>query len=626
MTGFISKLAEPGSAKAGEGSEAFHTDTGVSGSAPRMRRKLCFDRDLIQRVLLMNLFFVLVWLFLSCATSKRLIMDTPANIEKTVTSVLIGEQLRITADDYQSIQLLLNDKNPRRHLAGIILAGQTKDAFFYPYLFSSALNKNQEIADKAISVILDDVQGFREYLIIVLGSAEFQLRSQILSVLGKIGDKDIVPLLINYFKDPSDDVRNQASLAVYAIADRNDPFLQEALSEPDPLIVSIAYRTLSRYANPSDTPLFINAFTAADPMIQEEAQRAALRLGEAGLPYLHLAAADTKGSLDSRIATLNVMQGLRSPESIETLFALLGEENEKIRTKVTGLLGTYDAEAIPVLIRIYETSSAVNRVNSIQLMGKIGASATLPLLTKALADNSSAAAIAASEALMSFGSEAWPALRMEIDTSTSNSQILALEVLRDSRDPWLIWREPEQINQEGVYLLITKSNNAEIVEYLESINPDVVLKENILSLKEVWNIAEEFTTIEKAQSNEYFLIWRQWEIYSTTADARLKQSFEILHQYFGTRDAQFLNESKELREESNVLKSRAAAQKALLASFPKSTQAEGQSILEHYKSLRTRLVQIWDYTIPEMKPIALAIYSDKRVNPLILERESGILE
>ncbi len=574
----------------------------------------------------MNLCLVLICGVLSCTTSKKLVMDTPSTIEKSATYVLNGEQLRITEDDYPSIQILLNDENRRRHLAGIILAGQTKDSFFYPYLFDSVLHKDQEIADKAISVILDDVQGFREYLIIALGNVAPQLRSKILSVLGRIGEKDIVPLLINYFKDPSDAVRNQASLAVYSIADRNDPFLHEALSDQDPLIVSTAYRTLSRYDNPRDTPLFIDSFTDPAPMIRKEAQLAALRLGEAGLPYLHLAATDTMRSLDSRIATLNVMQGLRSPESIETLFTLLEEDNEKIRTKVASLLDTYNAEAIPVLIKIYESASTINRVNCIQLMGKIGASVALPILTKALADNSTEVAIAASEALLSFGSEAWPTLRMEVDTGTANSQILAVEVLRNSGDPWLIWREAKQINQEGLYLLITKSKNAEIVEYLESVNPEVVLEDNILSLKEVWNIANELTTIAKDRSNEYFLIWRQWEIYSTTADARLKQSIEIHHKYFATKDSQFLNDSKRLREESNILKSRAAAQKELLASFPKSTQAEGQSILDNYKSLRARLVQIWDYTIPEMKPVALAIYSDNGVNPLILEREARILE
>ncbi len=574
----------------------------------------------------MNLCLVLICGVLSCTTSKKLVMDTPSTIEKSATYVLNGEQLRITEDDYPSIQILLNDENRRRHLAGIILAGQTKDSFFYPYLFDSVLHKDQEIADKAISVILDDVQGFREYLIIALGNVAPQLRSKILSVLGRIGEKDIVPLLINYFKDPSDAVRNQASLAVYSIADRNDPFLHEALSDQDPLIVSTAYRTLSRYDNPRDTPLFIDSFTDPAPMIRKEAQLSALRLGEAGLPYLHLVATDTMRSLDSRIATLNVMQGLRSPESIETLFTLLEEDNEKIRTKVASLLDTYNAEAIPVLIKIYESASTINRVNCIQLMGKIGASVALPILTKALADNSTEVAIAASEALLSFGSEAWPTLRMEVDTGTANSQILAVEVLRNSGDPWLIWREAKQINQEGMYLLITKSKNAEIVEYLETVNPEVVLEDNILSLKEVWNIANELTTIAKERSNEYFLIWRQWEIYSTTADARLKQSIEIHHKYFATKDSQFLNDSKRLREESNILKSRAAAQKELLASFPKSTQAEGQSILDNYKSLRARLVQIWDYTIPEMKPVALAIYSDNGVNPLILEREARILE
>ena len=567
-------------------------------------------------------------MFSACKTTSDLNLEDPAFFEKTLSAALEGEAFRITADDYPAIQFLLADNDPKRRRAGVLLAGQANDELLYPDIFAATLDENPEVAKTAVAIITENDQDFREYLLTVLESPDPPLRSNALLLLSQIGGEDLVSVFIRFFDDPDERVRNQASLAVHAVADRKNPFLQEALNSPNTLAASIAYRTLGRYSNPNDTPFFIAAFTASDPKVQKEAQLAALRQGEAGLPFLHIEASDKSRPFDSRVAALNVMQGLRSSESLMILFQLLADENAEIRANASGILGTYGAEAIPALAKLYETSNVSFRIHAIQLMEEVGASAALPVLVKALADSSPEVGQAARTALESFGTEAWPHLRHVIEAGDSASKALALQILLSSRDPWLVHDDSGEINQERLFVLITVSDPEELANYLDSIKTSRLIKDGILSLKEAWNLALEFSALEAeitSAEGSYLYIWRQREIYAAAARESLRRSFVVLHQYFETRESSILDEARIIREESRRLESKAHAQKVLLDSLSPALRTQGQRQLAHYTSLRNRLVQAWEYMAPEMRDVALAIYADRGLNPKILSRESALL-
>ena len=131
---------------------------------------------------------------------------------------------------------------------------------------------------------------------------------------------DVVGILIGHFADPDPNVRNQASLSVRAITDRNNPELRAALRSTDSRTAAMAYRTLGRYADPADTPLFIEAFSS--PRSGGEKRSPA-----GGSPH-----GRRRACLSSilsrrirprpyrvRISALEVIQGMRSTDSLPLL-------------------------------------------------------------------------------------------------------------------------------------------------------------------------------------------------------------------------------------------------------------------------------------------------------------------
>ncbi len=568
-------------------------------------------------------------IFSSCSTVPDLVLNDPASFERMINGALEGEIFIITKKDYPEIKKLLAESNSELHRAGIILAGQTGDAVFFPDIFSSSMSEDEEVAETAAGIIIDNSQMFRASLLQMLDHPNSSHRENAISILAQTGGEDIVPLLVRFFGDPDENIRNQASLAVWKIADRTNPFLQEALNNPDALAASIAYRTLGRYTDPDDAFFFIEAFMAADSRIRKEAQLAVLRLGEAGLPYLHAEVNGKNNPLNSRLTALNVLQGLRLPESLLVLFGLLSDENEGIRTKVASLLGTYGDDAVPTLIEIYETAEILQRIQAITQMGIIGASSALPTLIDALGSSIPGIGLAAHEAIEFFGTEAWPRLREVIESDESISKISAMQILRSGGDFWLVRNESGEINNAGLFLLITLSVQSEIDDYLNAVEISHVLGDSILSLKNAWNLAVEFVEIETGitQGNEpYLYLWRQRLKYAAEARKTLRQSFAVLHEYFDTPDPNILNESKSARKKSRQLKSRVEALTERIDRLPQSTKISGENQLAEYKDIRNELVQIWKYCPGEMKEVALSIYADRGLNPIILSQEAAILD
>ena len=580
--------------------------------------------------------FIFLWaltilLFLSsCRSTADLVLDDPAFLADMVHGALQGEKFKITPEDYPGIRKLLQDEHSDYRLAGVILAGQAaardqdEGRELYPDIVNAALDENTDVSDAAKELIYKDPETYRKYLKDLLDSTDPSRRIGGLSLLSSLGEEDLVPFIIESFSDPDPDVRNQASLSVKELTDRNNPFLREALESPDSLISSTAYLTLGRYADIEDAPLFIAAFSSGKPDVRREAQLAMLRLGEAGLPFLHQLALDSSQSYKARLAALEVIQGLRSTRSLKTLFLLLDDEDERFRVKSETILGTYGSEAIPQLSDLYRDSEETNRLYAVRLMGKIESPAGLPLLTSAINDPSPKVRAAAMDSLRRFEDAARPALH-------SNLSDNAILLLMEGADPWLVTLENGEPNFRALFMIITAKNisRGDLDDYLNRAEISKLKAETILSLKDAWIIAEDFSSLDKVITegrNPYLNLWRRRELNMVASREILKKSFTELHEYFETRDPSNLDKASATRAESRRLEDLARAQKAEIDSMDEDVKARGQELLERYKELRVELVRIWEFVIPSMTPLAARIYRERGVNPESLADELAILE
>lgn len=582
------------------------------------------------RGILIFLFTVLATaLIISCSSTNDLVLDDPAFRHDMVEAAIAGEEFNITPEDYPEIRGLFADDRSSYRLAGVILAAQTGDDMFLPLIAIAALDPEPEVSSKALEMMQADPEAYRPTLREMLADDDRDIRVGAIRLLAETGDEDQVPLLISLFADPEPAVRNQATLSIRILTDRENPFLREALIDENPLVAAMAIRTLGGYADSRDIPVFIEAFDSGDSGIRREAQLAALRMGESGLPVLHKHVLDTGASYRSRLSSLEVIQGLRLPESLEVLMALLVDGDSRIAGKAQSVLGTYGAEAVPALRELYRVSAEDYRIHAIRLMGEIGSASASPTLAEALEDDSPRVRSLAYSVLESFGEDARPALRTRLLQGGSYSVPAALNLLLNGQDPWLAEDRNGSINTEALFLLIVLTDRSRIESYLEQVGATALIEETVLALKEAWEAGDEFAALEAdiaAGTDPYLYIWRQREILSVASRDALKQSFDRLHDYFDSQDPQALTDARDIRAESRVMEAEARTLKERMDSFDPAVQRQGQVRLETYRTSRDFLVRTWEYIVPVLRPLAVKVYDDRGLDPDALARESVLLD
>ncbi len=565
----------------------------------------------------------------SCAGTPDLVLDDPAFKHDMVEAAIEGQQFHITPEDYAEIRRLLADERPSYRLAGVILAHQTGAEEFYPLIALAGLDSEKLVAERALEIIRTDYQDYRPVLMDMAESERVSERLGALRLIALTGGEDLVPLVISTFEDPEVSVRNQAALTVRALTGRENPFLREALEDERPLTRAYAIRTLGGYADVRDIGLFIDAFDSADAGVRREAQLAALKVAESGLPALHEAVLDTASSYRTRVSVLNVMQGLRSTESLEVLITLLIDEDQQIAAKAESILGTYGAEATPALIDLYRSSSEVYRAHAVQLMAQIGDSQAFPVLAEALDDESGEVRNLAYEALKAKGEDVWPALRERLLTGDETSVQAALSLLIGGPDPRLAADKNGRVNTDGLFLMITLADRSAIDTYLQRIEVSPIVSETILALKDAWEVGDDFAQLDEdiaTGSDPYLYTWRQRELLSVSARETLTASFDRLHEYFDNPDPAILADARQLRAESRQQEAEARALKESLDAMPQAVKARGAQRLQNYRDSRDFLVRTWEYIIPSMQPLAQRVYEDRNLNPETLSRESALLE
>ncbi len=565
----------------------------------------------------------------SCRSTTDLVLDDPAFLKDMVEAALAGEQFVITPEDYRDIQKLMKNEKPDYRRAGVILAVQSGADKLRPYIMDSALDSHPDVSGEAKRAILAEPDLFRPYILESAGSRDAAVRAEALSLVPLLGGTESVAFLIEYFSDPDVRVRESASRAVRSLTDRLNPLLRAALSDSNPLAASVAYRTLGRYGNPEDAAVFSDAFSSVHPEIRREAQLAALALGKSGLENLHNVAADSKRDIRSRIAALDVIEGLRFPESLPLLIGLLDNPDERISGKAESALGTYGDEAVPVLAKLYRESSQINRLYAVRLMKEIASTSALPVLASALGDSSEEIRKTAREALESFGERSLAEVRRVLLGESLLGTQEALNYLRDEGDSWLVTDERGKANSRGIFLLITLSEKEELEVFLEKTRTSRLYSETILSLKQAWRIGEEFAELDAVITgggDPYLLAWRRREAYAVEAREVLRESFEMMHKYFDSRDPEVLEKAETIRERSLALEDSAEEQKALMESMAPSVRERGLARLKRYRELREELVRIWEYVAPELHSPAESIYKARGLDPEALSKESVLLE
>ena len=581
----------------------------------------------VMRISLPYVVSLTVLLLCRCRTVRELDLEEPQ--EQVVGKVLTGTKYRVGEEDTLQIRTLMQDIRDNYRLAGLMLALESEDEALYPDIVQAGLDENSGIAELALGKIRSMWAEFYPLTMDLLRDSRPSIRSSGLSLLTELGGDDKIPIIIDFFADADAETRNQASLSIWKIADRENALLREALLSANELVAATAYRTLGYFANIADIETLIDGFFSQSARIRREAQLAALKLGEKAVPTLHATASNSQMVYRVRLSALDVIGGLRSTMSLSFLLALLDDADNRIATKAQVILGTYGPEAVPALVRLYENSAERNRINALLLMGEIGTPSALPFLAGALDDQSELVRQTAIESLELYAREAWPAVRNQLLGGDSIGVDIALDYLMSQSDPWLVDGDDGGVNTDALFLILTKKSRDEIELHLESGDITRLNKETLLSLKDVWDTGLSFTEFEllSIRGTDYYLYnWRQRELLLTASRQALEDSFVALHDYSDSGNQLDLRRSKELREKSKDLEDEAKVHERAIENMTEEERTSGEKRQGRYEEIRDFLIRTWEFVVPQMRALAIRVYEGRGLDAQALAREASLLE
>lgn len=590
-------------------------------------KDMLFVENEIMRLLLPYTAFLLALSLGSCRTAKELVLDDPSLQEQIVDRILAGAEYRVREEDIPHIRTLMQDDRDDYRLAGLMLALESGNEALYPDIVQAALVENPKTSMLALGKIQSMWTEFYPLAMNLLRDANPQVRSSGLFLLSRLGGDDKVPIIIDFFADVDADVRNQASLAIWKIADNENALLRKALSSANELVAATAYRTLGYFANMDDIEILVDGFSSSTARIRHEAQLAVLKFGEDALPELHATASDSQNAYRVRLSALDVIGGLRSTVSLPFLMELFDDEDGRIVEKAQAVLGTYGSEAVPALARLYANSAKENRIKALRLMGEIGSSSALPFLAGALGDQSEPVRLVAISSLELYGREAWPAVQKQLSGDDSAGVDTALDYLMNQVDPWLVDGDEGRVNIDALYLMLTSKSREEIELFLKSGSVTRLKEETILALKDVWDLGPSFIELELLNmrgTDIYLYNWRQRELLLAASRQALEDSFDALHDYFVSESQFDLRRSKELREKSGNLEDKAREHERVIESMTEEERIGGEERKVRYEEIRDFLVQTWEFAVPQMRDLAARVYEERGLDAEALAREARL--
>jgi HEAT repeat protein len=225
---------------------------------------------------------------------------------------------------------------------------------------------------------------------LIRGQESGPVRATALEVLAEMGDRDAVPALIDALRDPHEEVRKLAALALGRLRDLRavEPLLLAASSgEGSTWFQGEVMRALAQLGDPRALPAVLRAREAADPFVRKCAAEALGRLGDSQVvPALIEMLADP--AREVRLAALNSLATRRDARALEDLVPVLQDEAEDIREAAADTITAInDRQAVEPLLRVLRAGSNPARQLAAELLGKLRDDrAEEPLLT-ALTDD-----------------------------------------------------------------------------------------------------------------------------------------------------------------------------------------------------------------------------------------------
>lgn len=298
----------------------------------------------------------------------------------------------------------LHDKNTGVRIAALRALREIGDPNVAARLFEALSHPSEQIRDLIYEILKDFGTHSIPYLMDSLSSEYWTGRSLAAQALSDMGSEAVYPLISSL--ESQDKERRYWSIKILGKMREKSalPEIKKFLYDPDPEIRMAALESVSHFQTPDIVPQIIERFLDPAWIVRKHASHAAAKFRGQAVP--HLLKALNSIEEDVRYWSLRTIAEI-NPNGIYThLIRLFKDSSWTIRKTTSDVLGGCGEDALIELSTLATDSSDPEvRYWVLRSLGKIGSSISLPLLFKALDDQSEAIRDAAQKALANYGKE-----------------------------------------------------------------------------------------------------------------------------------------------------------------------------------------------------------------------------
>lgn len=298
----------------------------------------------------------------------------------------------------------LQDRDIGVRIAALRALREIGDPHVAGKLFEALSQPSEQIRDLIYDILKDFGTHSIPYLMESLSSEYWMGRALAAQALTEMGSEAVFPL-VNALES-QDKERKYWAIRILGRMREKSAYaeIRKFLSDPDAEIRMAALEAMSSYLNPDSIPMIIERFLDPAWVVRKHACKALVKFGNKAVSPL-LGALNSVEE-DVRYWALRSIGDIKPAGIYTHLIRLFKDKSWTIRKTTSDVLGTYGEDALMELTALAaDASDHEIRYWVLRSLGKIGSSISLPLLFRALEDQSEAIRDAAQKALANYGNE-----------------------------------------------------------------------------------------------------------------------------------------------------------------------------------------------------------------------------
>ncbi len=538
--------------------------------------------------------------------------------QRLAREILLSRQgIPVKKDDEPLLIELLKDENPEVRLAVLMILEANPSPLGYDAIVDALIDPVEEVRKKAEEILLESwkesytasVRGLsRPNQAVALSAARLIVKK------GRFQDR---LYLLTLFDSPNKDLRTVAAQGYAALGNYEDPLFVVALKSEAVLFRETAVETLSYFNSPAVIPLLLSYINDPARSVRFAALFGLANLGQPALETIHKEVLFSRSS-SYRLALLEVVDGAQDPISLNTLVTLLDDPDQEVSLKARELLLRQGTIAIPFLDEGRRKMGKQGLLHMLELLKVYKEEKALPILYDYLAHPDEDIRRKAFLVEESFASRGENYLLEAVTSGPAPRREAVLAILVERRVPGLVYDPIEKrYKRANIFYLFEQTPPQKVEAYLDEVDLPLLVILSLTALYELERGMAEYQrvySISNRTAYPYFYLYRQWEAAQVSSELSRQDTFNSIHNYFETKEEDWLNQSRQAEEISGEYERRSKALYKETLEAGKRTSDTDRALVETYLRSRQQVVENWQSLGAEVQPLGGAVLQRYNIN------------